>query len=639
MFTEIAKKAGTPFHSFTPAPRITERDAWEALDKRLVQKLVEQGEGFLGYHIPTLYATDFMEFTRTGNRVHYETKLFARRTALNTLVLAECAENQGRFLDDIINLVTAICEESAWQLPAHNAYERDVPQLLMPDVTRPVIDLFAAETGSVLAVAEYLLKERLDDVSPAICAMIADNLERRIFTPYLKEHFWWMGDGQSPMNNWTIWCTQNILLAAFTHGLDDGRRQMVFQKACRSIDFFLAEYGEDGCCDEGAQYYRHAGLCLFGCMEILNAVTDGSFACLYREGKIRNIALYILNVHVDGIYYVNFSDCSPVAGRCGAREFLFGKRIGEEGLMRLAAADYRQSEYPLQPKEQNLYYRLLTVFTHREMMDYDISKPVSHPDLYYGSVGLFLVRDERLCLAVKAGDNDDSHNHNDTGSFTIYKDGRPLLIDVGVESYTKTTFSPERYSIWTMQSQYHNLPSFGGCSEEVLKEFPYACTDAIGKSLEAGGCPCPGDGKDDRMYVMEMNGAQYRAKDIAYSLEPGLGRISMDIADAYPGGGIRSYRRTATLRKGDGIVIHDVYEGTKRPVVLSLMTYEKPVWEEDTATLAIGSGLGSCRIKGAGTVCTEAIPVLDPRLQGAWEHEIYRTLVVFEGDSVILAIS
>lgn len=276
MFTELADKLRSPIQGFTPAASIEDRSAWEALDPGLAQKLVKEGECFLGYDCPPLRATDFMEFSRTGNRVNYETKLFARRTALNTLVLAECAENQGRFLDDIVNLLFAICEESAWQLPAHNAYERDVPQFLLPDVTRPVIDLFAAETGAVLAMAEYLLKKPLADISPAIGAMISDNLNRRIFTPYLNEHFWWMGDGKSAMNNWTIWCTQNILIAAFAHNpgstsgsgsgsgfgsdsndrLDESRRNAIFHKACQSIDYFLAEYGTDGCCDEGAQYYR-----------------------------------------------------------------------------------------------------------------------------------------------------------------------------------------------------------------------------------------------------------------------------------------------------------------------------------------------------------------------------------------------
>lgn len=633
MFTEIAQKTA-PVRSFTPSAPVTERDAWDFLDKSLVRTLVGEGEHFLGYHIPELRATDFMEFSRTGNRVHYETKLFARRTALNTLVLAECAENQGRFLDDIINLITAICEESAWQLPAHNAYERDVPQQLMPDVTRPVIDLFAAETGSVLAMAEYLLGEPLDAVSPAIRVMIGDNLERRIFTPYLKEHFWWMGDGKNPMNNWTIWCTQNILIAAFTHSLDQDRRNMVFQKACQSVDYFLAEYGEDGCCDEGAQYYRHAGLCLFGCMEILNAVTDGSFSCLYQNKKIQNIALYILNVHVDGIYYINFSDCSPAAGRCNAREFLFGKRIGDEGLMRLAAADYQCSSDPLLLTEQNLYYRLLTVFTHQEMLDYDTSRPVAHPDLYYESVGLFLARDEHLCLAVKAGDNDDSHNHNDTGSFTVYKDGKPLFIDIGVESYTRTTFSPDRYSIWTMQSQYHNLPSFGGCSKDAMDGLPYAYTDGIGKILDSCGVSCD----EDTMYALEMNGPSYRAKDVSYSLSEDTCQISMDLADAYPDTGIHSYRRTAILEKGNRVVIHDVYSGIRRPAVLSLMTYEKPCWDGNTSTLCIGDGLGNCLIEGAGKVCTEAIPIVDARLKGAWEHEIYRTLVVLDGGEISLNI-
>ncbi len=49
-------------------------------------------------------------------------------------------------------------------------------------------------------------------------------------------------------------------------------------------------------------------------------------------------------------------------------------------------------------------------------------------------------------------------HHNDTGSVTVYKKRSPLLIDVGVESYTKKTFSSRRYEIWTMQSRYHICP-------------------------------------------------------------------------------------------------------------------------------------------------------------------------------------
>ncbi len=78
------------------------------------------------------------------------TRLFARRAPLCALVMAEGVET-GRF-PDIADTVWAICEESAWQLPAHNSYIRDTPQLPLPDVTRPIVDLFAAETGALLAL-------------------------------------------------------------------------------------------------------------------------------------------------------------------------------------------------------------------------------------------------------------------------------------------------------------------------------------------------------------------------------------------------------------------------------------------------------------------------------------------------------
>lgn len=639
MFTEIAEKLTSPLSLFCPSAPIQDRKFWNGLDSSLTQRLIKDGELYLNYNYPPLSASDFMEFTRNGNRVNYETRLFDRRMVLNSLVLAECAENKGRFMDDIINGVFAICEESGWQLPAHNSYIRDTPQYPLPDITRPVIDLFSAETGAVLAVTEFLLREPFASISPAISKLIDHNLENRIFTPYLTEHFWWMGDGREPLNNWTVWCTQNILLAAFTRNLgvsqkEDGREELqpencrtenrlnaILTKACRSIDYFLDEYGEDGCCDEGAQYYRHAGLCLFNCMEVLNKITGNAFASLYEKTKIKNIAAYILNVHIDDIYYINFSDCSPVAGRCNAREFLFGQRTQNSSLMELAASDYQKSDDPLLTREHNLFYRLQTLACHQDMITYDRNPQIPHGDLYYESTGLFIARDSHFCLAVKGGGNDDSHNHNDTGSFTIYKDGQPFFIDIGVESYTKKTFSPQRYEIWTMQSQYHNLPTFSGCSPSDLTSMPYAYISDF----------CGGTG------AMEMNGAEYKAKDVSYHLGEDYSFITMDIGDAYPDRRIRSYIRKAELYKEKEIVITDSYAGSLGPVVLSLMTCEKPEWNADAKVLTIGS-LGECGITGVCNVEIQTLPIEDQRLKSAWKHEIYRCLATFEGKEFKLRI-
>lgn len=600
MITELSKNYNSPLSLFAPYAPASFRTAWESLPKELTHRLIQNGESFLHFDYPSLTASDFMEFTKNGNRSHYEDKQFLRRTALDALVLAECAEHKGRFLEDIINGIYLICEENAWQLPAHNSYIRDTPQFPLPDVTRPIIDLFAAETASVLAVAEYLLRDELKAVSPFLSKMVNQNLEERIFGPYLKEHFWWMGDGKSHMNNWTVWCTQNVLLAAFTRPLSPDRQKKILEKACLSMDYFLEEYGEDGCCDEGAQYYRHAGLCLFNCLEILNGITQGAFQPAYETEKVKNIAAYILNVHVDGIYYVNFADCSPVAGRCGAREFLFGKRTKNQDLMAFAASDYRNSSDPLMTEEHNLFYRLQTIFTYEEMTAFPEKADIFHKDLWYESTGLFLVRDEHLVLAVKAGDNDDSHNHNDTGSFTIYKDGKPFLIDVGVETYTKKTFSPDRYDIWTMQSCYHNLPTFF----------------------------------DNDQKIVQKAGPDCKAEKVSYQLGTSDCSISMDIKEAYKEPKIHSYVRTAVLEKGKQITISDHYDGSLSSPVLSLMFYEEPELSGNRVT----AGNGSLVIDGAASIEKERIPITDERLKTAWQHDIYRLLITMEKQTLTLTI-
>ncbi len=607
MFYYIAERINRSFHTFHPFPAITDRYAWSSLDQEWHEAAVALGEKYLCFSFPYISATDFMEFLSTGNRSRYEDKLFSKRHALNALVLAECAENKGRFLNDIINGIFSICEESAWQLPAHNTYKRDTPQLLLPDITAPVLDLFACETASILATTYYLIGSSLDKISPFITKRIQTELQNRIFTPYLNCHFWWMGNGEEPMNNWTIWCTQNVLLATFLIPHDEDLSRRVFLKACKSIDYFLDEYGEDGCCDEGAQYYRHAGLCLFNTMEILNAITNNEFNLLYQNPRIHNIATYILKVHIDDKYYVNFSDCSPIAGRSGVREFLFAKRVGNEDMARYAAADFKAGlpDSLLLPGENNLFYRLQNAFSIKEIKAVDTSMSIVHSDVYFPSVGVFIARDEHFLLAVKAGDNADSHNHNDTGSFTVYKDGQPMLIDIGVESYTKKTFSPQRYEIWTMQSAYHNLPTVNG--------------------------------------LMQKDGDNYKAKDVAYHISDTYSEISMDISQAYPPAcKLQYYKRHAKLIKGQQIIIDDQYafqpesDFNQNEVILSLITYEKPVKNLDS-TLSIGK-LGCIKIEGGKVLKIEDIPVSDARLMATWKHEIYRILIHSQKGNLTLII-
>ncbi|CAG2181167.1 unnamed protein product, partial [Oppiella nova] len=102
-----------------------------------------------------------------------------------------------------------------------------------------------------------------------------------------------------------------------------------------------------------------------------------------------------------------------------------------------------------------------------------------------------------LFLGAKAGANyDTQHNHNDVGSFVVYVDGLPALIDIGVGTYTINTFSKDRYSIWTFQSQWHNSPTINGIQQEC--------------------------------------GPQYKAQYAKYTKLENGGQFEADIAGAYP---------------------------------------------------------------------------------------------------------
>lgn len=568
-------------------PAANHRVVWDGLPEGVRTALIRRGEEYLGWRWPVMTCGDYLTFSRTGDRSRYERKCHPRQQALCALALAECAEHRGRFLDDLIDGIWFVCEESGWQLPAHNSYVRDTKPLPLPDTARPVPDLFACESAANLSLIQALLGEELEEQAPGLCQRIRREVDARVVAPYLREHLWWMGNGHEPVNNWTSWCTQNVLLAVFASGYDQDVKHRVVKQAVYSLDCFLNGYGPDGCCEEGAEYYHHAGITLWGALEVLDQVSGGVFTPLFREEKLRNLASYIVNVHVDGDYYLNYADCMPKAGLRGMGEYLFGRRTQAPGLCALAAADVFRRESRDLPDSKSLFERLLDALYARELA---VPTPPVPPaeEVFYPSTGLWIARDETWCVSLRAGHNGVSHGHCDTGSLIVYRRGQPLLIDVGVETYSAKTFSPDRFSIWTMRSDWHNLPTIGGRVQ--------------------------GDGK------------QYAPAGIKQYRDRNRSVIELELSPAYPGGGF-SYTRRVALERGKGLTVTDRYQGGEE-AVLSLMFARRPVRRGDV----LETPAGSIRMEGAAEASVEAVPIQDPHLRKSWPDTLYRVLVPVQSE-------
>nr|WP_246320312.1 heparinase II/III family protein [Paenibacillus qinlingensis] len=129
-----------------------------------------------------------------------------------------------------------------------------------------------------------------------------------------------------------------------------------------------------------------------------------------------------------------------------------------------------------------------------------------------------------LYIAAKGGHNDESHNHNDIGQFILYADGHPVIVDAGVNSYNKQTFSDQRYELWTMRSTYHNVPTVNGYEQ--------------------------------------LPGRDYKAKRVAYMAGEEEARLTLDIAAAYPSeAGIHEWNREITLHRSSpaSVILRDAY--------------------------------------------------------------------------------
>jgi len=588
MFTEYLEKTDfrtlfAPKEKRLPIPPATDRAAWVHIPAEMRDEILAAAKAQQDMVYPTLTATQFMAFVRTGDRAEYETPCFTRRRMLLFAMLAECIQDNGEYMDQVVDGLWCICEESFWGVSAHNGSShpgmRPAAERPLPDIENPYIDLFAAQTSSLLLWTCHLLRDKLDALTPLLIRRVRLEAERRIVKPFFHhDDFWWMGMIRKDVNNWTPWILSNVIATLLLTDVEDGRIAEGVQRAMRMLDSYLAIMPADGGCDEGASYWNMAGGSLLDCLEHIDHLTAGR-ASFYDDPHIRAIGAFPLKAHIAGPYYWNFADCDLKPMLDGERVYRYGMRTGQSDLAALGAEIASRAESIL-PRDTPETYRVLCKLFFPVPRSWGESKAedtIILPDLQ-----VWASRKSGLYAAVKGGHNGENHNHNDVGSFVLYADGVPQIVDPGNMVYTAKTFGPDRYTLWNTRSMNHNIPIIAGFEQQP--------------------------------------GCEHAARDVSIH-ENG---ISLDMAGAYPReAGVLSLFRSATYRN-DAFVLSDTVKlSSAVPMAWVFMLRSRPeILPGKLQTEKI-----ILRFDASLQVACHEIPVTDKRMAWNFPGSLWRVVL------------
>lgn len=566
-----------------------------ALPADIKMALIKRAEDLMKTEWSVLKVTDYLEYVKSGRLEPFGQTSYKRHEKLTFLVIAELIDGKGKFLPEIVNGLWLTLEESTWVLPEHLILQKAGEGL--PDPKEIVIDLRSGDISAMVAWMRFLLYDELKNVSPILIQRIDYELEHRIFMPYLtRNDVKWMGFNNQKVNNWNIWINTNILLTAILTIEDDEKRNEVIEKTILSSDNFLNQYPNDGGIDEGISYWQHAGGKLIEFITLLRDFSENELD--WRKNKlIHNIGAYTYKTHIQRNQFVNFADASAISIPPSFYVYKYGEMFNDLTLKHFSSYLYKLER----PNANNFNDRSLNAFvinleTHNKIKTYLPTSPMLKenwlPDLQVVTLRGKQGSVEGLFFGAKGGHNNESHNHNDVGNFVLYTNGKPAIIDVGVGTYTKQTFSKDRHKLWFMQSQWHNCPTING--------------------------------------VQQKNGAIYKAEEVKYYKNGEEDIFSLNIASAYPEEAkVKSWNRefSFSAKKGS-LVLKEKYslDDFMKPFEVHFMT-SMLVKQAKKGSLKIYNGDDGLLLNydpSLFEVIIENKKIEDGKLSGVWGTELKR---------------
>lgn len=521
-----------PARALPVAPAET-RHVWGpggSADRAALEDILRRAEADRRHPWPVPLASAAARVHDDGDRDGWEQVAYERQRRLSRATVAAAAALDDAWLAEVLDGVWLLCEQSSWCWPAHDDafYERGS---VLPTVTEPYLDLGAGEVVGQLAWIDHLLGDRLEARYPGIRSRVRHEARVRVFDPFTQRRDWhWLGlDGD--VHNWNPWIHGNVLVAALRL-LDDpseaGERARIVALTIDGLDRYVTALPADGAIDEGYAYWWNGACRALEALDILRHATGGVLDAS-EVPALRETVAFPHRMHLGGDWYLNLADgpARPPAAQPWHALHRAARGAGDRDAASHAAA-HRVAGEPAATEHEGLG-RLLRGITDPDWIAAAAAPSPLPRDVWLESTQVLVTRprggsDVGLTLAAKAGHNGEHHNHNDVGSFVVAAGGVPVIVDAGRPTYTRQTFGPQRYDIWTMQSGWHNVPVIGGIEQEA--------------------------------------GAEFAASAVEVSIGDDTTTLAMELSGAYPGDGA-SWRRRVRLERGAGrVVIEDAWDAT-----------------------------------------------------------------------------
>ena len=500
----------------------------EPYDKRKVwSRLLKSGDydrflrAMKDYSFPSFSKDDYFSLVN-GSASSSNTGLTMMRKraeGLAKVTWAECLQNEGKYtrmveegLRDIINQKSWVSPRSDHDFKNYNGVEYSV-------------ELTSSLYAHTIAQTLYMMGNK---ISPKLRKEAMDALYTRIFNPIHRkistQNDHKENDFLTADNNWNHVCLAGLVGAALTV-IEDKHERAVFTYIGEYYSRNgLAGFNDDGYCGEGVIYYNYGFGHYILLRESIWQATGGKID-LFDDPKVQKIARYAPNIEIINGVYPAISDCREGAKPDESTMVYLNRSLGlgipqyDTLTNKGGTSDNRKnvmmafpnSTISLQPKK-NIQKNETNIRSFFEQTGVLVCRPLPSSSANIG-------------VALKGGNNGESHNHNDIGSYTIVQGEQIMAGDPGVIPYAANIFDPRyRYTYKTIGSFGHPVP------------------------LVADSCQIPGTEAMSR--TIHKNFSQ--TKD----------EITLDIASAYNVPGLKKLERTMVYdRAGKGnITFTDLFE-------------------------------------------------------------------------------